>query len=728
VSGFQAQINITNSQTSKITNWQLQFDLAANISSIWDARIVSHSGNQYVIAGASWDANLPASGSVSYGFVASPGHVAAPSNYVLNGVPLGGSSPPVVPALSIGDASGSEGNGTTTIMAFSVSLSTAATSPVTVQYSAANGTAVAGADYQATSGTLTFPPGVTQKTITVSVLDDTLVDPNESFVVTLANPLGATLARPQAFGTIVDNDAPATPGNIQFQVTNDWGTGFNGQVTVRNTGTTPLTGWTLSFIFPVQISSIWNATIVSHVGNQYVLKSAGWNDIIVPGASASFGFSASPGGATLGPTNYVLQGNTTGGGGLNHNPTAANDTAWTYVGQPVTISVLANDSDPDGDSLAVVSFTQGKSGAVSLKGDGTLTYTPSAGFSGPDSFTYVVSDGQGGTATGTVAVTVANTPAQVWPDRVFAPYVDMTLYPVYDLAAASTAAELRYFTLAFIVADASKQPSWGGYTEYAVNGGAYDLQMRSQIAAVRSQGGDVMVSFGGAANRELAEVITSVSALEAAYQAVVNAYNLTHIDFDIEGAAVADHASIDRRSQALAALQRDGAAAGKPIQIWFTLPVLPTGLTNDGLYVLQSAIQYGVQIGGVNIMTMDYGDSAAPNPAGKMGTYAIQAATSLFNQLKGLYGNARTDAQLWKIIGVTPMIGLNDVTTEIDDQAAAMQLVTFAEQKGIGRISMWLLNRDQQNKGGVISYVDTNSSSVFQKPYEFSQIFLVYAK
>ncbi len=113
-------------------------------------------------------------------------------------------------------------------------------------------------------------------------------------------------------------------------------------------------------------------------------------------------------------------------------------------------------------------------------------------------------------------------------------------------------------------------------------------------------GGDVMASFGGEAGQELAQVITSVPQLTAAYQTVVTDYNLTHIDFDIEGAAEADHASIDRRSQALAALEQTAAAAGHPLQIWFTLPVLPTGLTADGLYVLQSALKYGVQIGGVN--------------------------------------------------------------------------------------------------------------------------------
>ncbi len=231
------------------------------------------------------------------------------------------------------------------------------------------------------------------------------------------------------------------------------------------------------------------------------------------------------------------------------------------------------------------------------------------------------------------------------------------------------------------------------------------------------------MSFGGAAGQELALAITDVSALQRAYQSVIDDYGLTHIDFDIEGAAVADHASIDRRNQAIAALQQAAAAAGKPLDVSFTLPVLPTGLTADGLYVLQSALRYGVNIGNVNVMAMDYGDSAAPNPQGQMGQYAIQAATSLFDQLKGLYGASKTDAQLWQLVGVTPMIGLNDVTSEKFDQTAAQQLEAFAQQKGIGRIAMWSLNRDQESPSGTLTYVDVTSSSIVQQPFEFSKIF-----
>jgi chitinase len=138
---------------------------------------------------------------------------------------------------------------------------------------------------------------------------------------------------------------------------------------------------------------------------------------------------------------------------------------------------------------------------------------------------------------------------------------------------------------------------------------------------------------------------------------------------------------------------------------------------------LQSAATHGVTLDIVNVMAMDYGDSAAPNPQGRMGDYAIQAATSLFNQLKTVYGTAKSDNQLWAMVGITPMIGLNDVTTETFDQQEAREVLAFAEQRGIGRLSFWSLNRDRQNASGTLGYVDLFSSSILQSPFEFSQIF-----
>ncbi len=91
---------------------------------------------------------------------------------------------------------------------------------------------------------------------------------------------------------------------------------------------------------------------------------------------------------------------------VNHPPTAVDDAAATGEGKAVVVSVLANDRDPDGDLLRVSAFTQGSHGSVGDGGNDALVYTPTVGFSGEDSFTYSVSDGNGGSASGTVRIKV----------------------------------------------------------------------------------------------------------------------------------------------------------------------------------------------------------------------------------------------------------------------------------------------------------------------------------
>jgi len=114
-------------------------------------------------------------------------------------------------SLSINDVTLNEGNSGTTNATFTVTLSPASSQTVTVNYATANGTATAGSDYVAQSGTLTFTAGQTTKTISVTVNGDTTVEPNETFVVNLMSPSGATLADSQGQGTIVNDDTAPLP-------------------------------------------------------------------------------------------------------------------------------------------------------------------------------------------------------------------------------------------------------------------------------------------------------------------------------------------------------------------------------------------------------------------------------------------------------------------------------------------------------------------------------------
>lgn len=96
--------------------------------------------------------------------------------------------------------------------------------------------------------------------------------------------------------------------------------------------------------------------------------------------------------------------------GTNQFPIAGEDSATTAPGAAVTINVGANDSDPDGDALAIIIDRGPSNGTVTVE-TGQIVYTPNAGFTGTDTFTYIVTDGKGGTATATVTVTVVGNPA-----------------------------------------------------------------------------------------------------------------------------------------------------------------------------------------------------------------------------------------------------------------------------------------------------------------------------
>ena len=110
------------------------------------------------------------------------------------------------PSVSIADASMAEGNSGTTPATFTVTLSAPSGKTVTVAYSTGNGTATAPDDFHATSGAVTFLPGERTKSISVTVKGDTLLELNETFVVTLSGPVNTSLATATGVGTIVNDD------------------------------------------------------------------------------------------------------------------------------------------------------------------------------------------------------------------------------------------------------------------------------------------------------------------------------------------------------------------------------------------------------------------------------------------------------------------------------------------------------------------------------------------
>ena len=106
--------------------------------------------------------------------------------------------------ISVGSATGTEGADSTASL--TVSLSRAPTKVLTVEYTTEDDTALAGSDYTAVSGTLTFQPGEQSKTITVNLVNDDVAEQDETFTLTLSDSVGGQIETGTATGTITDDD------------------------------------------------------------------------------------------------------------------------------------------------------------------------------------------------------------------------------------------------------------------------------------------------------------------------------------------------------------------------------------------------------------------------------------------------------------------------------------------------------------------------------------------
>ena len=263
-----------------------------------------------------------------------------------------------------------------------------------------------------------------------------------------------------------------------------------------------------------------------------------------------------------------------------------------------------------------------------------------------------------------------------WPEKLVAPYIYVSEWSRYDMAKNNAASGLKYFTLAFILGDSQNNPSWSGDS-------LYNNFYKTYIEDVRKLGGDVIVSFGGAAGNELASVTTDENELLKKYQDVINLYGLSYIDIDIEGAPASDQSSIDRRSRVVKRLMDKNPT----LKVSFTIAVTPSGLDWKGKNIIQSALNAGVQLSLVNIMAMDYGGGPKD-----MGATAISATLGTYQQIQEIGMKSK--------IGITAMIGVNDVPVEIFGLEDARKVVDWARnQDFVGLLSFWSAARDTSQNG-----------------------------
>ena len=231
-------------------------------------------------------------------------------------------------------------------------------------------------------------------------------------------------------------------------------------------------------------------------------------------------------------------------------------------------------------------------------------------------------------------------------------------------------------------------------------------------------------------NAPLAASCKNVDDLMQHYYDIVDNLNLKVLDFDIEGTWVADQASIERRNLAVKKVQDKWKSEGKDIAIWYTLPILPTGLTPEGMNVLSDAKAKGVELAGVNVMTMDYGNAIcqSANTEGQNihGKCATSAIANLHSQLKGLHPN-KSDAEIDAMMGTTPMVGVNDVQGEVFYLSDARLVMQDAQKRNLGMVGIWSIARDLP--GGTNLSPEFHGLTKEQAPkYAFSEIFAPFTK
>jgi chitinase len=283
-----------------------------------------------------------------------------------------------------------------------------------------------------------------------------------------------------------------------------------------------------------------------------------------------------------------------------------------------------------------------------------------------------------------------------------APYVDLSANSSGMLDSAIIQAGLKSYTAAFVIGSGCT-PIWGDSLD--INSST----VNAKIAKAQSEGAKTIISFGGAGGVELAQSCTNTGSLAAAYQSVISKYGVDHIDFDVEGAAIADPGSINRRFQAINTLEANNPG----LNVSLTIPVLQSGPDGNGTAFLQAAKNNGTRIDLVNIMTMDYGGAVSD-----MGAAAISAARGTITAASGVWPGFG-----YSKLGITPMIGQNDQAGEIFTIGNAQSVVSFANSNGVGRLAFWSVGRDQPCPGGAGGGASPNCSSISQTSLQFTGIF-----
>ena len=378
-SGFVADINVTNTTSAISNGWQVEFDFPFNITNIWSAEIVSHTGDHYIIKNAAWNGNIQPSGSVKFGFQGTPGNVTSPVNMKSS---FDNEEPPPV-EIPVANSDVAQTDYNSSIILDVLSNDSGDNIQIENIGEPTNGNALL-------FGT------------SIMYTPNNGFSGNDSFQYTIKDSADQT-ASAIASINVADKTSTTFPPGFGYKITTDWGSGFNADIILTNLSAATSEGWTVEFDYPYNITQIWNAKIISHTGNRYVIGNVSWNGNITPNATASFGFGATPGNVAEVPANINIY---MGGGDNPVLPVANDDSATVDSGDSITVNALDNDT---GSGIKISSITDPNNGSATFS-ENSITYTANADFVGNDSLQYTINDSDGNSSSANILFNVKASP------------------------------------------------------------------------------------------------------------------------------------------------------------------------------------------------------------------------------------------------------------------------------------------------------------------------------
>ncbi len=222
------------------------------------------------------------------------------------------------------------------------------------------------------------------------------------------------------------------------------------------------------------------------------------------------------------------------------------------------------------------------------------------------------------------------------------------------------------------------------------------------------------MSFGGQAGKELANVIDDPIELEAAYQKVIDRYQFTWLDFDIEGDNLAKgKLDSERRNTALAGLQKKNPG----LRISYTLPIDPDGLLDSSKDLLADAVKKGVKVHSVDLMVMWFGKKFI-NKGKSEGQLGVDSANTAHEQLQKIDPAIR--------IGLCACLGRMGSPDEIFTMDDAKIIKGFADKTPwICSLHFWSINDDagRRRRNGRAANSARAGAENRPRPWEFAQLF-----